>query len=111
MQISGMLHGARLLQFVGFPATEVLGPGASEEDIKALLDRHGQVFVKPVFKGGIGKKGKAGLLGRAQDLKTALAEKERLYFVEHRAGDLTAKANGVTFEAGVPAEHEVYFSI
>ena len=111
MQISGMLHGARLLKFVGFPATEVLGPGASEEDIKALLDRHGQVFVKPVFKGGIGKKGKAGLLGRAQDLKTALAEKERLYFVEHRAGDLTAKANGVTFEAGIPAEHEMYFSI
>ena len=111
MQISGMLHGARLLEFVGFPATEVLGPDASEEDIKAMLDRHGQVFVKPVFKGGIGKKGEAGLLGRAQDLKTALAEKERLYFVEHRAGDVTAKANGVTFEAGVPAEHEVYFSI
>jgi succinyl-CoA synthetase beta subunit len=106
-----MLHGARLLKFVGFPATEILGPGASEEDIKALLDRHGQVFVKPVFKGGIGKKGQAGLLGRAHDLKTALAEKERLYFVEHRSDDLSAKANGVTFEAGVPAEHEVYFSI
>ena len=27
MQITGMLHGARLLEFVGFPATEVLGPG------------------------------------------------------------------------------------
>jgi len=64
-----------------------------------------------VFKGGIGKKGKAGLLGKARDLKTALAEKERLYFAEHRHGNLTAKANGVTFEAGVPAEHEVYFSI
>ena len=64
-----------------------------------------------MFKGGIGKKGKAGLLGKARDLKTALAEKERLYFAEHRHGNLTAKANGVTFEAGVPAEHEVYFSI
>ena len=31
MQITGMLHGAGLLEFVGFPATEVLGPGASEE--------------------------------------------------------------------------------
>src|SRR5438105_11648567 len=111
MQISGMLHGARLLKFVGFPATEVLGQGASEEEIKALIDRHGQVFVKPVFKGGIGKKGKAGLLGRAKDLKTALAEKERLYFVEHQVDHVRAKANGVTFEAGVPAEHEVYFSI
>ena len=111
MQLSGMLHGARLLRFVGFPATEVLGPASSEEEIKALIDKHGLIFIKPVFKGGIGKKGKAGLLGRATDLKTALAEKERLYFAEHKVGHLTAKANGVTFEAGVPAEHEVYFSI
>jgi succinyl-CoA synthetase beta subunit len=64
-----------------------------------------------VFKGGIGKRGKAGLLGRARDLKTALAEKERLLFVEHAVGNLKAKANGVTLEAGVSAKHEVYFSI
>lgn len=111
MQITGMLHGSRLLEFAGFPTTEVLGPGASEEEIKALIDRHGLVFIKPVFKGGIGKKGKAGLLGRASDLQTALGEKERLYFAEHQVGHARAKANGVTFEAGVPAEHEVYFSI
>src|SRR5205823_158458 len=111
MQVTGMLYGAKLLQFVGFPASEVLGPSASEEEIKALIDRHGSVFVKPVFKGGVGKKGKAGLLGRAKDLKTALKEKERLYFVEHRHGNQVAKANGVTFEGAVPAEHEVYFSI
>lgn len=100
-----------MLQFVGFPTTEVLGPSASEEEIRALIDKHGLVFIKPVFKGGVGKKGKAGLIGRAKDLKTALKEKERLYFVEHRVGNTVAKANGVTFEAGVPAEHEVYFSI
>src|SRR5881398_4180700 len=111
MQVTGMLYGAKLLQFAGFPTSEVLGPDASEADIKALIDRHGSVFVKPVFKGGIGKKGKAGLLGRATDLKTALAEKERLYFAEHQHGNMRAKANGVTFEAGVPARHEVYFSI
>lgn len=111
MQITGMLHGARLLEFVGFPATEVLGPDASEESIRNLIDRHGQVFVKPIFKGGIGKKGKAGLVGRASDLRAALAEKERLYFAEHRVDHHHAKANGVTFEAGVPAVHEVYFSI
>ena len=111
MQVTGMLYGAKLLQFVGFPASEVLGPSASEEEIKALIDRHGSVFVKPVFKGGVGKKGKAGLLGRAKDLKTALKEKERLYFVEHRHGNQYAKANGVTFEGAVPAEHEIYFSI
>ncbi|MGF6936721.1 succinyl-CoA synthetase beta subunit [Paraburkholderia sp. UCT70] len=111
MQITGMLHGARLLQFVGFPASEILGPSASEEEIKTLIDRHRQIFIKPVFKGGVGKKGKAGLLGRATDLKTALIEKERLYFAEHTVGHIKAKANGVTFEAGVPAQHEVYFSI
>src|SRR5207249_10402463 len=111
MQVTGMLYGSRLLQFAGFPSSEVLGPDASEEQIKALIDRHGSVFVKPVFKGGVGKKGKAGLLGRAKDLKTALKEKERLYFVEHRHGNQVAKANGVTFEGAVPAEHEIYFSI
>jgi succinyl-CoA synthetase beta subunit len=111
MQVTGMLHGARLLQFVGFPTPEVLGPGASESEIRAMLAKHGLVFIKPVFKGGVGKKGKAGLIGKARDLKTALAEKERLYFAEHRVGNTVSKSNGVTFEAGVPAEHEVYFSI
>jgi len=111
MQVTGMLHGAKVLQFVGFPTAEVLGPAATEEEIKGLIDRHGSVFIKPVFKGGIGKKGKFGLLGRATDVKGALREKERLYFVEHRVGNVTAKANGVTFEGAVPAEHEVYFSI
>jgi succinyl-CoA synthetase beta subunit len=106
-----MLYGGRLLEFAGFPATEVLGPAASEEEIKAMIDKFGLVFIKPVFKGGIGKKGKAGLLGRASDLQTALAEKERLYFAQHQVGHAKAKANGVTFEAGVPAKHEVYFSI
>src|SRR4051794_722798 len=111
MQVTGMLHGAKLLQFAGFPTSEVLGPAASEGEIKDLIARHGSVFVKPVFKGGVGKKGKAGLLGRAKDLQTALKEKERLYFAEHRVGNNLYKANGVTFEGAVPAEHEVYFSI
>ena len=111
MQVTGMLYGGRMLRFVGFPASEVLGPDASEDEIKGLIERHGSVFIKPVFKGGVGKKGKAGLLGRAKDLKTALKEKERLYFVEHRHGNQFAKANGVTFEGAVPAEHEVYFSL
>ena len=69
MQVTGMLHGARRLQFVGFPTTEVLGPDASEEEIRALIDKHRMVFIKPVFKGNVGKKGKAGLIGKATDLK------------------------------------------
>lgn len=111
MQLTGMLHGSKLLQFVDFPAAEVLGAEASEDQIKGLIERHGSVFVKPIFKGGVGKKGKSGLIGRAADLKTALAEKERLYFVEHRVGNVVSKAQGVTFEGAVPAEHEVYFAI
>jgi succinyl-CoA synthetase beta subunit len=111
MQLTGLMHGARLLRHVDFPTAEVLGPDATEGEIAALIKRHGEVFVKPLFKGGVGKKGKSGLIGRVKDLRTALAEKERLYFAEHRHGNAVAKANGVTFEAGVPAEHEVYFSI
>ena len=111
MQITGLLHGSRLLKHVEFPCSEVLGPGASEDDIQALIDRHGMVFVKPIFKGAVGRKGKAGLVGIVRDLRSALDEKERLYFAEHQHGNVNAKANGVTFEAGVPAEHEVYFSI
>ncbi|HEX6361314.1 MAG TPA: ATP-grasp domain-containing protein [Albitalea sp.] len=111
MQLTGLLHGAPLLRHVDFPAAEVLGPDASEDELRALIRRHGTVFVKPLFKGGVGRKGKSGLIGRVTDLRGAIAEKERLYFAEHRHGNATVKANGVTFEGGVPAEHEVYFSI
>jgi len=111
MQLTGLLWGRKLLNRVEFPCAEVLGPEASVDDIKALIKKCGQVFVKPIFKGGVGKKGKAGLLGRAKDIGAALKEKERLYFVEHTFGNAIVKADGVTFEGGVPAEHEVYFSI
>ena len=111
MQLTGLLWGRKLLSRVEFPCAEVLGPEASVDEVKALIKKCGQVFVKPIFKGGVGKKGKAGLLGRAKDITTALKEKERLYFVEHTFGNAVVKADGVTFEGGVPAEHEVYFSI
>lgn len=111
MNITGMLYGSELLNYVGFPSSEVLGPDASEGDIQALIDQYGEVFVKPVFKGGVGKKGKSGLVGRAKDLKSALDEKERLYFAEHVHGNVRVKSHGVTFEGAVPALHEVYFSI
>ena len=111
MQITGMLYGSKLLRHVDFPCSEVLGPDASEDEIQGLIARHKLIFIKPLFKGGVGKKGKSGLIGKATDLKTALQEKERLYFATHRHGNTVAKANGVTFEGGVPAEHEVYFAI
>ncbi len=111
MQLTGMLYGKQLLSLVNFPASEVLGPGTNEQDIRALLERYGEIFVKPIFKGGVGKKGQSGLVSRASDLKTALEEKERLYFAKHKFGNTVVKANGVTFEGAVQAEHEVYVSI
>ncbi|MFQ5586005.1 MAG: ATP citrate lyase citrate-binding domain-containing protein [Thermodesulfobacteriota bacterium] len=111
MQLTGLLWGSKLLKRVDFPVTRVLGPEASVDEIKDLIAKHGQVFVKPIFTGGVGKKGKAGLIGRVSDINTALQEKERLYFIKHQVGNSTFKADGVTFEAGVPADHEVYFSI
>lgn len=111
MQLTGLLWGQKLLKKVDFPVAEVLGPEASVDEIKDLIKRTGMAFIKPVFKGGVGKKGKAGLIGKAKTIGEALKEKERLYFVEHRFGNSVAKADGVTFEGAVPAEHEVYFSI
>ena len=111
MQITGMLYGAKLLKYVDYPTSEVLGPLAENEEIRALLDKWGTVLVKPVFKGGIGKKGKAGLIGFVDNLPDALKEKERLYFAEHKHGNTSAKAEGVTFESAIPAKYEVYVSI
>ena len=111
MQISGMLWGAQLLKFVGFPTAEVLGPQATTEEIRGLIQRWGKILIKPVFKGGIGKKGKAGLVGQASNVATAMAERERLYFARHQHGNTAAKAEGVTFEGMVPAKYEVYVSI
>jgi hypothetical protein len=42
MQVTGMLYGATMLQFIGFPTSEVLGPSASEEEIRALIDHRGR---------------------------------------------------------------------
>lgn len=111
MQLTGLQWGQKLLNLVEYPHAEVLGPEASVDEIKDLIKRQGQVFIKPIFKGGVGKKGKSGLIGRVTDISAALKEKERLYFAEHVVGNQSTKADGVTLEGGVPADHEVYFSI
>jgi len=69
-----MLWGSKLLKYVGFPTSEVLGPEAKTDQIKDLIDRWGDIFIKPIFKGGVGKKGKAGLIGKASDLTTAMKD-------------------------------------
>ena len=111
MQITGMLWGRKLLDLVEFPRSDVRGPEISVDEIKKMIEKHGEIFIKPVFKGGVGKKGKSGLIGRVNNLADALKEKERLYFAKHQVGDTISKSDGVTFEGGVPADHEVYFSI
>jgi succinyl-CoA synthetase beta subunit len=40
-----------------------------------------------------------------------MQEKARLYFAEHFHNNTHSKAEGVTFEGGVPAEYEIYFSL
>jgi hypothetical protein len=67
----------------GFSNHRGAGASAGENQIQDLIRRHGLIFVKPLFRGGVGKKGKAGLIGKAGDLRAALAEKERLYFDDH----------------------------
>ncbi len=106
-----MFWGAEILPFVDFPCSEVLGPDATPREIRELISRHGEIFIKPIFKGGVGKKGKAGLLGRATTVEHALEEKERLYFVSHQQGYEKIHSEGVSYEGSVPAEHEVYFCI
>lgn len=106
-----MLWGAKLLKYVDFPSAEVLGPDASKEQVEDMIGRYGAALVKPVFKGGVGKKGKAGLVGMVKTVKEAMAEKERLYFARHQHGNTVAKSNGVTFESAIPAKYEVYVSI
>ena len=38
MQLNGLLYGSRLLAHVDFPASEVLGPDASEDQIQGMID-------------------------------------------------------------------------
>jgi succinyl-CoA synthetase beta subunit len=111
MQITGMLWGSKLLDLVEYPHSEVGGPELSVDEIKAMIKKHGEVFIKPLFKGGVGKKGKSGLIGRAKNISDALKEKERLYFAELDDGMNISKSDGVSFEGAVPAKYEVYFSI
>ena len=99
------------MDLVEYPHSEVRGPELSVDEIKDMIKRHGEIFIKPVFKGGVGKKGKSGLIGRAKNITDALKEKERLYFAEHHHNNAVAKSDGITYEAAVPADYEVYFSI
>ncbi len=111
MQISGLKYGAKLLDLVEFPVAKFLSSGATKEQIQQMLDQYGKVVVKPSFQGGVGKKGKAGLVRVVENVVDAMKAKEELYFAKHRYGNKIIKANGVTFEEFIQSDIEIYFSI
>ncbi len=111
MQISGLKYGAQLLDLVEFPYAPFLTADANKEQIQNMLAQHKKLVIKPFFAGGVGKKGKAGLVRIVDNVEDALQAKKELYFATHHYGNKTVTANGVTFEAFVPSEIEVYFSI
>lgn len=113
MQISGLRYGSKLFDLVEFPYAKNLSGGATKEDIEELMKPTGKIVVKPYFAGGVGKKGKAGLVRIAKSVEEALSAKEDLYFATHKHGNKAIKANGVVFEEFVPSEKdmEIYFSI
>ncbi len=62
MQLTGLKYGSQLLNLVEFPVAKTLTDAATRDEIQQMLDQYGKIVVKPVFYGGIGKKGKAGLV-------------------------------------------------
>jgi len=113
MQLTGMRWGRRLLELVDFPAAKVLHEDASLEEISGLIAASPakKVVVKPVFLGGVGKKGKAGLVRICNNVYEAQQAKHDLFFAKHVTGNHTVQADGVTFEEFVPSEAEIYVNI
>lgn len=112
MQITGMKFGHQLLKLVDFPVAETLRASASLDEVSALIQRHGgKCVVKPVFLGGIGKKGKAGLVRIVDNPYEAMVAKRDLYFAVHEQGNRKVQANGVTFEGFIPSDIEIYVNI
>ncbi len=112
MQITGMKFGNQLLRLVDFPVAETLRASASLDEVSGLIQRHGgKCVVKPVFLGGIGKKGKAGLVRIVDNPYEAMVAKKELYFAIHEQGNRQVQANGVTFEGFIPSDVEVYVNI
>ena len=111
MRVTGMRYGAQILKLAGFPIPEVLKSNATFEQIENLLEKRGKLVVKPIFYGGVGKKGKAGLVKIVSSVKEAIQAKRELFFAEHKFHNEKVIANGVTFEEFIPSEYEVYFNL
>jgi succinyl-CoA synthetase beta subunit len=83
MRLTGMKYGAPILKLAEFPIPEILEADATVDRIEALIEKRGKCVVKPVFHGGVGKKGKAGLVKIVDNASDALKAKQQLYFAEH----------------------------
>ncbi len=111
MQITGMKYGVHILKLAHFPVPEVFTAGATMDVVKKLIDKRGKCVVKPVFYGGVGKKGKAGLIKIISSSIDAMEAKKKLYFAEHMFHNKIIHANGVTFEEYIPSSYEIYFNL
>jgi len=105
-----MKYGAPILNLSGFPIPEILDADATMDEIENLIHKRGKCVVKPVFYGGVGKKGKAGLVKIVGTVGEALKAKQNLYFAEHFFHNEKIQSNGVTFEEFIPSSYEIYFN-
>ena len=111
MQITGMKYGAPILKLANFPASAILNSDATLQQLEELINKRSKCVVKPVFYGGIGKKGKAGLVKIVVSPTDAIDAKKKLFFAEHIFHGKIIHANGVTFEEFIPSSYEIYFSL
>ena len=111
MQITGMKYGASLLKLADFPTPKILDSNATLEEVEELMEKEKKCVVKPVFYGGVGKKGKAGLVKIVNSPLEAMEAKKQLYFAEHTFHNQKIQANGVTFEEFIPSSYEIYFNL
>jgi len=110
MRITGMKYGASILNLAGFPIPEILDADATMEELENLIQKRGKCVVKPIFYGGVGKKGKAGLVKIVSSVGEALKAKQQLYFAEHFFHNERIRSNGVTYEEFIPSSYEIYFN-
>jgi len=111
MQITGMKYGAPILKLADFPIPEILDSNATYAEIEQLIEKRGKCVIKPIFYGGVGKKGKAGLVKIVSNCADAQNAKHELYFAKHVFHNQNIQANGVTFEEFIPSDYEIYFNI
>lgn len=112
MQLTGLKYGKRLMDIVDFPVARTLTESAVKEEIEKLItDSGGKCVVKPAFSGGVGKKGKAGLISIVENAEDADKARKELFFATHTYGNTTRQSKGVTFEEYVESDAELYVSI